>query len=41
MTPIVLNDLPLVLEVSLLQGLGGLSPELIQRFIEENFPKND
>jgi hypothetical protein len=37
----MINGPPLVLEVSLLQGLGGLSPELIQRFIDENFPKND
>jgi hypothetical protein len=35
------NDTPLVLELSLLQGLGGLSPDLIQRFIDENFPKNE
>jgi hypothetical protein len=35
----VVNDSPLALEVSLLQGLSGLSPNLIQKFIEENFPK--
>jgi len=37
----MINDPPLVLELSLLQGLGGLSPNLIQKFIEENFPKNE
>jgi hypothetical protein len=34
MTPIVLNDPPLVLEVSLLQGPSGLSPDLIQNLLK-------
>jgi hypothetical protein len=35
------TDPPLALEVSLLQALSGLSPDLIQKFIEENFSKNE
>jgi hypothetical protein len=37
----VANDPPLALEVSLLQDLSALSPNLIQQFIEENFQKNE
>jgi hypothetical protein len=38
----VVNDPPLVLELSLLQGLSELSPNLIKTFIEKNFPlKNE
>lgn len=39
--PLIVNTPPLPLKVELLEGISCLPANLIEKFIEMNFPKND